>query len=204
VGDANQSIYLNHHVTRVEGPILEIGSKEYGSTASFRSAFPDNEYVGVDLEPGDGVDVVADLARGTGTLPVDHFALAICCSVLEHTPRPWVMAEHISALVRPSGVLYISVPWVWRYHMYPDDYFRFSWRAIVEMFPAFAWDSIALSTTVPGEIVPLPADNPGIDNNLAENFPTAKGPRKYLPYCMVNMLGTKSAENAGARSEAPE
>lgn len=191
MGDANQSMYLSQYAPMVDGPVLEIGSKDFGNTSSFRSTFLENEYLGVDLEPGDGVDVVIDLAKGTGSLPTNYFALAICCSVLEHTPRPWVMAEHISTLVRTSGVLYMSVPWVWRYHMYPDDYFRISWRGIVEMFPAFQWNSICLSTTVPGEIIPVPADDPGIDNNLALNFPTPKGQRKYLPYCMVNMLGTK-------------
>lgn len=195
--DVNQSIFLNKYLLQVDGPVLEIGSKEYGSTSSFRSTFPENEYVGVDLEPGAGVDFVVDLAHGAGALPTGHFALAICCSVLEHTSRPWAMADHILSLIRPAGALYMSVPWVWRYHRYPDDYFRFSWRAIVAMFPEFDWDSICLATTVPGEIMPVPAEDPGINNTLAANFATAKGPRKYLPYCMVNMLGTKHSAKPG-------
>jgi len=198
MGDVNQGLYLKKYVTQVDGPILEIGSKDYGNTSSFRSAFADNEYVGVDLEPGDGVDVVADLTAGAGPLPVGYFALGICCSVLEHTPRPWVMAEHISSLIRPAGALYMSVPWVWRYHMYPDDYFRFSWRAIEALFPAFTWDRVCLSTNVPGEIIPLPADNPGVDDSMAKMVQTPGGPRKYLPYFMVNMIGTKPTPGSGA------
>lgn len=197
MGDINQSLYLDKFVTRIEGPVLEIGSKDYGNTTSFRKKFSENEYLGVDLEPGNGVDAIIDLTTGTGALPVDHFALGICCSVLEHTPRPWKMADHISALIRSSGVLYISVPWVWRYHMYPDDYFRFSWRGIIELFPAFQWDSVCLSTNVEGEIIPLTADNPGLDNSMAAMVPTPNGSRKYLPYFMVNMLGTKRAPTAG-------
>jgi SAM-dependent methyltransferase len=115
VGDVNQRIFLERLVPGIDGPVVEVGSKDYGSTTSFRDLYRGREYVGVDLETGKGVDVVADLSAGTGRLPVSHFALGICCSVLEHTPRPWVMAENIVKLLRPGGQLYISVPWVWRY-----------------------------------------------------------------------------------------
>jgi len=42
----------------------------------------------------------------------------------------------------------MSVPWVWRYHAYPDDYFRFSWRGIETLFPEFSWSDKHYSTTV--------------------------------------------------------
>ncbi|MDP1683388.1 MAG: class I SAM-dependent methyltransferase [Burkholderiales bacterium] len=192
MGDINQLIYLKTLVPAVDGPILEIGSKDYGSTSSFRDTYRGVEYVGLDMEAGPGVDVVADLTQGTGALPCEHFALGICCSVLEHVRRPWVMAEHITSLIRPGGTLYMSVPWVWRYHAYPDDYFRFSWRGIEELFPAFTWDHICYSTNVPEEIIPIPLDQPGVDNQMALMADTPGGKRKYLPYLMVNMLDTKS------------
>ncbi len=88
MGDVNQRIFLEKLVPRADGPVIEIGSKDYGSTVSFRDLYKHVEYVGVDLEPGKGVDVVADLSAGLGVLEEGHFALAICCSVLEHTPTP--------------------------------------------------------------------------------------------------------------------
>ncbi len=36
MGDINQLAYLEHWVPKVDGPVLEVGSKDYGSTASFR------------------------------------------------------------------------------------------------------------------------------------------------------------------------
>lgn len=192
MGDINQLIYLKTLVPSVDGPVLEIGSKDYGSTSSFRDTYRGVEYVGLDMEPGAGVDIVADLTTGTGTLPSEHFALGICCSVLEHVRRPWIMAEHITTLIRPGGTLFMSVPWVWRYHAYPDDYFRFSWRGIEELFPAFTWDHVCYSSNVPEEIIPIPPDKPGVDNEMAILADTPGGKRKYLPYLMVNMLGTKS------------
>lgn len=191
MGDINQKVYLKKYMPEVSGPVLEIGSKDYGNTSSFRDHFLKNEYVGIDMEAGDNVDRVIDLTDGTGDLPLDHFSLAICCSVLEHVRRPWVMAENISRLVCSGGSLYMSVPWVWRYHPYPDDYYRFSWRGIIELFPEFEWKHIMYSGNVPNEFFEVTEDTIEIDNRLAIKKRTLKGKRKYLPYLMINMLGFK-------------
>jgi len=87
LGDQNQRLFLEKLLPKIAGPVVEIGAKDYGSTVNFRELYP-GEYVGVDLEDGKGVDVVADLTAGLGELKENHFALAICCSVLEHTPKP--------------------------------------------------------------------------------------------------------------------
>ena len=192
MGDRNQRLFLEKLVPAAGGPVLEIGSKDYGSTTSFRDLYGGDEYVGADLEAGKGVDIVADLTAGLGGLQEGHFALAICCSVLEHTPQPWAMAANITRLLRPGGLLYLSVPWVWRYHAYPDDYFRFSPRGVQALFPGLEWTRATYSTTVVGEHIDLNlADFREIDNRMAEVAETPGGQRKYLPYLMVNMLGRR-------------
>ncbi len=192
MGDVNQLTYLKRVMPSVAGPIIEVGSKDYGSTASFRDFYEDREYVGIDMQPGKNVDLVVDLTNGIGNLPASHFALGICCSVLEHVTRPWVFAEHLTSVIRPGGALYLSAPWVWRYHPYPDDYFRFSWRGIMELFPSFDWTNICYATNVPNEFFDIAA-NPHTDDSLAIFAETPKGKRKYLPYLHVNMLGIKDA-----------
>ncbi len=49
MGDVNQLIFLKQHIQKVDGSILEIGSKDYGSTSSFRDYLPNNPYVGLDM-----------------------------------------------------------------------------------------------------------------------------------------------------------
>jgi SAM-dependent methyltransferase len=193
MGDANQLIFLKRHMPSVSGPVLEVGSKEYGSTSSFRKFYSRSEYVGVDLEAGENVDMVVDLTKGTDGLQTGYFDLAICCSVLEHVARPWIFAEHLSNVMREGGTLYMSVPWVWSFHAYPDDYYRFSWRGVTELFPQFEWSKICYSTVVPGEFFDITPENPRVDNDLALVLDTDDGKRKYLPYLMVNMLGRKKA-----------
>ncbi len=194
MGDRNQRLYLEQLLPSVEGPIVEIGSRDYGSTENFRELYPGNAFVGVDLEAGPGVDMVADLTEGVGSLPESHFGLAICCSVLEHTPRPWIMAQNITRIVREHGWLYIAVPWVWRYHAYPDDYFRFSFRGVAALFPAFDWSDECYATSSQGEIIEIDLKDPGIDNRMAQMLDSGGVTRKYLPYLQVLMLGLKTGE----------
>ncbi|MCV6636152.1 class I SAM-dependent methyltransferase [Candidatus Albibeggiatoa sp. nov. NOAA] len=190
MGDINQKLYLQNFVKNVNGPILEIGSKDYGNTQNFRDMFPNNEYTGIDLSDGKGVDLVLDLTKTTEPLNKNHFSLIICCSVLEHTPVPWVMAQNITSLLRKGGALYISVPWVWRYHPYPDDYFRFSANGIKSLFPDYQWIASHWSTYITGEFAPIHSNKNDFDSQLSLMADTPKGKRKYLPYLMVNMIGT--------------
>jgi len=195
LGDRNQILFLTKFVPEMTGPILEVGSKDYGSTSSFRDAYPDASYVGVDMEAGKGVDHVIDLTAGVGPLPERHFELIVCCSVLEHVSQPWKMAENLTRLMAPGGKLYMSVPWVWRYHAYPDDYFRFSFRGVTALFPDLDWGPAVYSTNVEGEFIPIPAEDPGVDNVMAKHAAVEGGGsavRKYLPYLMVNMIGVRS------------
>lgn len=160
--------------------MIEVGSKQHGNSQNFRSLYPN--YWGLDLEAGEGVDEVCDLELDA---PDKQAALVICCSVLEHVERPWLAAGNIAKLVRPGGKLYISVPWVWRFHAYPDDYWRFSWRGIETLFPDFEWGTPMYSTTSTGA-------------ELFEAVPGSDGERavvidgvKFLPYLAVHMIGTK-------------
>jgi SAM-dependent methyltransferase len=198
MGDLNQVLYLRKFLPPTSGPVLEVGSKDYGSTPPFRKLFEGQEYVGLDMADGPGVDQVIDLVEGTGELPDNHFSLAICCSVLEHVTRPWRMADNITRLLQPGGRLYVSVPWVWRYHAYPDDYFRFSFRGIEQLFPDFTWEHHYYSTTMQGEFLAIKPDFLGIDAELGVSFRHMTEHRHYLPFLMVNMLGTKMAGTARA------
>ncbi|QJR16452.1 class I SAM-dependent methyltransferase [Usitatibacter palustris] len=197
MGDYNQLAYLRHLIPKADGPVLEIGSKEYGSTSTFRDHYSDVEYVGVDMAEGPGVDVVADLTKGIGSLKEGYFSLGICCSVLEHVEKPWVFAENLSRLFRPGGKLYMSVPWVWRYHPYPDDYFRFSHKGVMSLFDRFDWSDLYYSSTTPGEFFEITGGGevPTVDDKLAALVDDGKGvKRKYLPYLMVNMTGTRKTD----------
>jgi len=120
------------------GRTLVVGSKVYGKKQDRRKLYP--KAIGLDLFEGDGVDIVHDLET---TLPEDlgKFAHIDCVSVLEHVRRPWLMAANIETALMEGGTLLVCVPFVWRVHSYPGDYWRMTAEALEVLFPNIQWYS---------------------------------------------------------------
>ena len=193
MGSPNHLIYLETVLPNFNGKVLEVGANnnKFRHKGYFQNLGA--EYTGTDLVPGPDVDVDCDLTQDDNPLPKNHFDLVMCCSVMEHVPNPWDMARCISALVAPGGKLYISVPWVWRYHAYPDDYYRFTFSAIEYLFPNFTWSNFAYSTELSGDIRWIQRGEVGRDNKWAYKHVRDDGQvKKYLPYLMIDLLGTKN------------
>lgn len=161
MGDLNQQDFVLDNLDRVTSPILEIGSRDHGNTNDLRRRVPGCEYVGTDMEAGIGVDVVCDFTDTfeliDARLGGARFRTIVCFSVMEHCRQPFRMAENITALAVPRASLFLSVPWVWNFHGFPDDYWRFTPSAVRELFPQFRVleDRSFWSTKNRGERFPL-------------------------------------------------
>jgi SAM-dependent methyltransferase len=140
-----------------KGPILEIGSKDYSNTTSFRAQLPDQKYIGIDMEEGNNVDLVLDFTEDYDVieraLDGEQFGTVFCLSVLEHCANPFKMADNIQRILKPGGILFVSAPFSWRVHGYPDDYWRFTPSGLRLLFPEIQFnnDDCCLSTTKPGD-----------------------------------------------------
>jgi hypothetical protein len=44
--------------------------------------------------------------------------------------------------MRYEASIFVSVPWVWRYHAYSKDYFRFSPDGLEAIFPRIEWEHL--------------------------------------------------------------
>jgi len=132
------------------GPTLIVGSQLYGNKLDRRRLHAD--CTGVDMTAGPGVDVVADLELET----VGMFAHIECMSVLEHCRRPWLMAANLEKMLDPCGTIYVTAPFVWRVHGYPDDYWRFTINGIKSLFTRIDWkaESYASRDLHTGDFLP--------------------------------------------------
>lgn len=121
------------------GRTLIVGSKVYPGRPDRRARYADR--LGVDMLPGDGVDRVVDMEE---PLPagLGWFEHAECISVLEHCKRPWLVAQNIERLLVHGGTLMLTVPFIWRYHSYPNDFWRFTTSAIPLLFPEIKWKTL--------------------------------------------------------------
>jgi len=141
MGDVHHLEFVRHHAAALAGPYLEVGSKDYGNTQDLRAVFAGRgEYLGVDCQPGLGVDRVVDMAgppeEVDAALAGRRFGTIFCLSVLEHCRQPFAMAENLSRLLPPGGKLCVSAPFAFKIHAYPSDYWRFTPEGIRALFPA--------------------------------------------------------------------
>lgn len=127
------------HVRPRPGRTLIVGSQVYGGKEDRRARYANA--VGVDMLPGDGVDRVLDLEEPlpADLGPFDHIE---CMSVLEHSRRPWLLAANLERLMAYGGTLFVSVPWIWRFHAYDADYFRFSHQGLQAIFANIEWQHL--------------------------------------------------------------
>lgn len=138
MGDANQLHFVETTHEQYEGPFFEVGSHDYGNTQNIRSFFAEQEYVGADMNPGSGVDICLDLTKDFAEIDAvlngKRFGTIFCLSVMEHVDQPFKMAENLTALLAPGGKLCISVPFAWKFHGYPSDYWRFTHEGVKKLF----------------------------------------------------------------------
>lgn len=116
---------------RLPEPILEIGSYQVDGQhdiADLRNLFPGREYNGVDVRPGCGVDMVADVEQ----LPHADASVGtvLALSTFEHVPHFWRGFDEIYRVLRPDGVLFVAMPFYFHIHNHPSDYWRFTPRAL--------------------------------------------------------------------------
>ncbi|HEY4662917.1 MAG TPA: methyltransferase domain-containing protein [Candidatus Humimicrobiaceae bacterium] len=156
MGDINQLLFIKKNIDKIKGPILEVGSKNYGNTQDLRSLFENVDYIGIDMEDGNGVDIVLDLTKDFNfiedKLEGKRFQTIVCFSVLEHCSDPFKMCSNIERLLKKNSLVFISVPFSWRIHGYPNDYWRFTPEGIKILFPNLKFDlkEGCLSTGKPG------------------------------------------------------
>lgn len=132
--------FIKQFVRPKVGRTLIVGSKLYDGKEDRRLLYPNA--VGVDMLPGDGVDCVLDLEEPSAALTLGAFTHIECWSVLEHSRRPWLLAANLEAMLEPGGTMHVSVPFVWRYHAYSSDFFRFTAEGVRSLFGGIQWDAL--------------------------------------------------------------
>lgn len=125
-----------------------VGSKIHEGTGKIDRRKLYKDALGMDMQDGPGVDMVADLEDWddvTGSLcdadgVFDAFNHIECTSVLEHSRRPWRLCSNLEHLMGERATILVMVPWVWRTHGYPDDYWRMTPSAVASLLPSITWE----------------------------------------------------------------
>lgn len=114
------------------GPVLEVGSRIVHTQEhmALRPLFPGREYVGVDTQEGNGVDMVGDGAAVDKVLTSRRFSLGICMDTLEHCRHP---EKVLRAMAKLCDALCVRAPFCFPLHDHPSDYWRFTPALLAEI-----------------------------------------------------------------------
>lgn len=193
MGDASQPAFLNKVLASnvwqapsdtknalITGAALEGSSKEIFNllkTHGFKIFLSD-------VENSSEVDLVWDLENKPEQRFVSFFDLIVSCSVLEHVKRPYLACSHLIDVLKNGGLIYLSLPWVWRYHKYPDDYNRFHASTLDHLCSNARLIARAWSTSPDCK---LHAYDPNFDQKHSRIIDGVK----FLPYLMIHEARTK-------------
>lgn len=118
--------FVNNYVVGGKGKrVLDIGS--YNVNGSYRTLFDniDIEYVGLDIEEGPNVDVVADKLYSWDILQDESFDYIISGQAFEHIEYPWLTMKEIYKKLKKEGIVCIIAPNGLLEHRYPVDCYRY-------------------------------------------------------------------------------
>jgi SAM-dependent methyltransferase len=129
-------VFVDEHLTARRGQplrVLDIGSSDVNGT--YRRCFQDPSwvYVGLDLAPGPGVDIVVRQPYRWKEVPAGSFDVVVSGQAFEHIEFPWVTILEVARVLRPGGLLCLIVPSSGPEHRYPLDCWRFYTDGLVAL-----------------------------------------------------------------------
>jgi len=141
--------------------ILEIGSRNVTGITR-RGFFPHcKDYVGFDVLPGDGVDIVGDAHKLSENCPSDHFDFVYSISVFEHLLFPWKAVLEINKVMKTGGYVFLSTHPVWPTHELPWDFWRFPCNGFHALFNSYTgFEIVSITEGLPCRIYSLVDDAP--------------------------------------------
>jgi len=120
------------------GRLLDVGCGDKPWEAALRPYV--TEHLGVEYAPTaqDSVALAAgraDVVYSSDELPFEpaSFDTVLCTQVLEHVPDPGALMADMARVLRPGGALIVTVPFAFRIHYEPHDFWRFTSYALAEL-----------------------------------------------------------------------
>lgn len=85
-------------------------------------------YIGLDLQDNPIHNNRPDITWQDGRIPLedDSIDCAICTEVLEHCPDPEAVLREVCRILKPDGLLFFTVPFLWPLHEVPYDQYRYT------------------------------------------------------------------------------
>ena len=105
--------------------IMDLGSQDVNGTYKGIFNAPSWKYVGVDMVPGENVDIVLKNPYSWDEIENESVDVLISGQALEHIEYFWLTFQEITRVLKPGGVCCMIAPSGGPEHRYPVDCWRF-------------------------------------------------------------------------------
>jgi SAM-dependent methyltransferase len=114
---------------QLEGTLLDVGSGQ-SPYREMLTAPPSKveSYLGMDFADNHYAAYAHDLTWDGKTIPLSEAAVncTIATEVLEHCPDPGQVLREIGRVLKPGGLVFLTVPFLWPLHDVPYDEYRYT------------------------------------------------------------------------------
>ena len=129
---ARNSIFkaIEDAIPNFKGNLLDVGCGKMPYKNYILENSEINNYVGLDIETALEYDkyVKPDLLWDGKKMPIkdNSYNTIIATEVLEHCFEPEILLKEIYRVLKPGGLLFFTVPFVWNLHETPYDAYRYT------------------------------------------------------------------------------
>jgi len=121
---------LNQTLPILNGKLLDIGCGKMPYKEFILKNSKVSEYIGLDIDDAlqYSETIKPDFLWDGNKMPFenDSFECAFGTEVLEHCPEPEIVLKETLRVLKPKGIFFFTVPFLWNLHEVPHDEYRYT------------------------------------------------------------------------------
>jgi SAM-dependent methyltransferase len=143
----NLHLYIVSYADRITGKTLDVGCGQ----KPYEKIFHSTEYIGLEVDtPEARKSKKADYFYDGSNFPFSDldFDSVVSSQVFEHVFNPNLFLSEVNRVLKPGGILLLTVPFIWDEHEQPYDFARYSSFGLQYLLKAHNFEILEHKKTV--------------------------------------------------------